>query len=427
MMYNKTLSRTFRLFIVGFNIFTVVLYATAPLNYASSNGFLLSICYLAFACFLINQGYKAGERKTIDVRLCCTKIFYSASTKLINIFFGFYSLTFLVKYAYLLRFSPFDITGMISFLSLGLADPYWAYHNAISDTRPYTISWGVYFLISIINHLFFIFGFLTFGKQNRHQKILFCFFVALEMFYWMGRATNFGVIALVLTFFISRFLTTDNTKEISKSQIAKIVALGVMAFPTAVFFFGNTMNSRTEGADATGNFLQTNSGIFEYLPQEFWSPYYYVVSYLCQGYYNLSLALGIDHIDWTFGLGNNPALISLSDFVFGTDLMEHTYMKSLDMQCQVDEFAAWHSAYLWWANDFTSLGALVIVYFLAYIIGFSYRISMSTNDFLSKIVCVVTTCMVVMLFANNTYLSSVFYSYMFLFPIWVVTRFKNRV
>lgn len=425
MNYTNTLSRTFRLIIVGFNIFTIVLYATAPLNYSSSACYLLSIIYLLFSCALMNSGFKAGERRSYNAARIERKLLFEVSNKTIGFVYLFYALTFLIKYAYHLRFSPLDISGMFSFLSLGVADPNWAYNMAIADTRPWTVRWSVYFIISIVDQVFFIFSFLTYNRQKRYQKILLLFFLIVEIFYWVGRATNFGVIALVLGFFITRVVNSGNDNKFNVKKLGKLLLLGVLLFFVAVFFFGNTMDSRTGGADATSNFTVTKGGLFEILPEQFWSPYYYVVSYLCQGYYNLSLALDIPHHDWTFLLGNNPALISLSNFLFGTDLMEHSYMKSLEIYCGVDEFAAWHSAYLWWANDFTIVGALFIVYLLAYITGYSFTLSTKCNDFLSKVICVITACMLIMMFANNTYLSNVFYASMFLFPLWYITRFKR--
>lgn len=426
MVYSNSVSRTFRLIIVGFNLFTIALYATAPLDYSSSANFVLSIIYLLVSCALINYGFKAGEKKSFNPVNLEKKLFFKTTEKILNFVFIFYTLTFLIKYAYHLRFSPLDVRGMFSFLSLGIADPYWAYHTAISDTRPWTVSWSIYFIISLVDQIFFIFAFLTYDKQKKYQKILLAFFVTLELFYWVGRATNFGVVALVLGFFVTRIVNAGGDSKFNIKKLLRLLLLGFLLFVIALFSFGSTMDSRTGGADATGAFTMTKGGIFDILPEQFWSSYYYVVSYLCQGYYNMSLAFDIPHGDWTFFLGNNPALISLSNFLFGTDLMEHSYMKSLDLHCGVDEFAAWHSAYLWWANDFTIFGALIIVYILAYITGYSLRLSNIHNDLLSKIICTVSSCMLIMLFANNTYLSNVFYSCMILFPIWYFTRFRQQ-
>lgn len=425
MEYNSSLSKTFRLIIVGFNLFTIVLYATAPLSYSSSANFVLSIMYLLLSCILMSIGFKHGERRNCNTFGMEKKLFFDTSDRIINFVFLFYTLTFLIKYAYHLRFSPLDVHGMITFLSLGIADPTWAYHMAISDTRPWTISWSIYFIISIIDQVFFIFSFLTFSKLKKYHKFLLFCFIIIELFYWVGRATNFGVIALVLVFFITRIVNSGNDKEFNIKIIAKLLLLGALLFIVALFAFGSTMDSRTGGADATSGFTFTKGGIFEILPERFWSIYYYIVSYLCQGYYNLSLAFDTPHGNWTFFLGNNPALISFSNFILGTDLMEYSYMKSLDLYCGVDEFAAWHSAYLWWANDFTIVGALIVVYILAYITGYAFKLSIIYNDLLSKIVCTVSSCMLIMMFANNTFLSNVFYSFMFLFPLWFFTRFRR--
>ena len=426
MGYSNSLSRTFRLIIVGFNLFTIILYATAPLDYSSSANFVLSIIYLLASCALMNYGFKAGEARSYNPHRIENEPFYDTSDKILNFVFVFYTLSFLIKYAYHLRFSPLDVRGMFSYLALGVVDQNWAYYTSISDNRPWTVSWSIYFLISIVNQIFFIFAFLTIGRQKKIQKVLLIFFVILELFYWVGRATNFGVIALVLGFFVTRLVNSGHDANFNFKKIARLLLLGFILFVAAVFSFGSTMDSRTGGADATGGFSMTKGGIFDILPEQFWSPYFYVVSYLCQGYYHLSLAFDIPHGDWTFGFGNNPSLMSLCNFIFGTNLMDHSYMHSLELTRGVDEYVVWHSAYMWWANDFSIIGALVVVYIISYFAGFSFKLSSTCNDLLSKIVCTVTSCMLIMMFANNTYLSNVFYSFMFLFPIWFFTRFRHQ-
>jgi hypothetical protein len=58
---------------------------------------------------------------------------------------------------------------------------------------------------------------------------------------------------------------------------------------------------------------------------------------------------------------------------------------------------------------------------MAYLFGFSWARS-AQGDFLSRIVFVIFGNMLLFLFANNTYLSTVLYSFMFLLPFWLFTR-----
>ena len=58
---------------------------------------------------------------------------------------------------------------------------------------------------------------------------------------------------------------------------------------------------------------------------------------------------------------------------------------------------------------------------LGYVFGFSWSRARK-GDFLSGVLFIMFGNMLLFLFANNTYLSSVFYSFMFLLPFWIVTR-----
>ena len=144
-----------------------------------------------------------------------------------------------------------------------------------------------------------------------------------------------------------------------------------------------------------------------------------VVSYLGQGYYHASLALDLD-FQPTFFLGSNPALIGLGD-LFGVDVWNRTYMHRLQVERGVDELGKWHSAYTWYAGDVSFYGVPFTLLGLGYVFGFSWSRARK-GDFLSGIMFIMFGNMLLFLFANNTYLSSVFYSFMVLLPFWIVTR-----
>jgi hypothetical protein len=107
--------------------------------------------------------------------------------------------------------------------------------------------------------------------------------------------------------------------------------------------------------------------------------------------------------------------------VLGLDVWRDTYMCRLGDQ-GVDSLVRWHSAYMWFACDFTFMGVPFLMLVLGYVYGLSWGISTRHQDITSQIVCIIVGNMLLFLFANNSYLSSMFYSLMFVFPIWCVTR-----
>lgn len=411
--------------IIGFNLFTLLIFYTAPIRWVTNNLLLFFIFSLTCQLMII-LGYKFGYRKSFRTKVI-DAVLYSFSQKRLNFIFYFYSLTFLIKYAYLLKFSVFDIGGMFNFLSIGVADPRLGYMLSISE-RPATISWGVFFLISIINQIFFIAGYLKWGAMSRGQKSLFIFFLCVEVFFWMGRGTNFGIISLVTTLAFASIFKFQFEKLNFKKAI-RLYSIILLLLIGSIYIFTYNMNNRRNNVKL--DFQSFNLGlskvnesdnIFKIIPSDLHVTYLYMVSYLTQGYYHTSLAFDLPFKS-TYMLGNNPAIISLGD-ALNLDLWKDTYMYRLK-DFGVDPLISWHSAYTWYASDVSFLGVPFIMFFLGYFLGFSWSLSLNKNDFLSKLVFIILANMLLYLFANNTYLASVFYSFMFILPLWFFTRVKR--
>ena len=68
-------------------------------------------------------------------------------------------------------------------------------------------------------------------------------------------------------------------------------------------------------------------------------------------------------------------------------------------------------------------GVPVVLFCLGYLFGFSWAQG-GHGDFLSRIMFVVFGNMLLFLFANNTYMASVFYACVVFVPFWLFTRFS---
>ena len=413
--------------IIGFNFFTLFIFFTAPILWKTNNMFLFFL--FALICQgLIALGYKIGYDK-YSARDVSKKPLFTLSNERLNFIFIFYAATFLIKYAYLLRYAIFDIRGMVSVLLIGLAAPTNGYALTLDSTIPYTVSWTLYFIISIINNSFFIIGFIKWRDMNRAKKYAFLFFVFIEIFYWMGRGTNFGVISIITTLLFSMMYKLKSIK-LSFRQIVLYGSLTIVLLIGSIAVFSFNMNSRRGGAELSydqfdfgKSYVDENSAAFAVVPVALHDTYMYVVSYLSQGYYHTCLAFDLS-FQSTYFLGGNPALIALASIAH-IDVWENTYVYRLKDK-GVDPLVNWHSAYTWYANDVSFFGVPVVLFIIGYLLGISWTFSLNQNDFLSKIVFIVLGNMLLYLFANNTYLSSVFYSFVFICPLWYLTR-VNRI
>jgi hypothetical protein len=245
------------------------------------------------------------------------------------------------------------------------------------------------------------------------------------LFYWVGIATTFGVVSLAMTFALSSMFWPTRAGGSSVRRVAgNLLLLGLLLVGSIAFFSYNLYRrSNFVEIDVSQYKVAQRPILLDHptlaiIPEPLQPTYIKVVSYLGQGYYHTCLAFDLDFRTTGF-LGNNPALISLAK-AFGIDVWNDTYMHRLQSK-GVDEYGVWHSAYTWYASDVSFYGVPVLLFFLGYLFGVSW-VWGRHGDFLSQIVFIMFGNMLLFLFANNTYLSSVFYAFMVFVPLWIVTR-----
>ena len=408
--------------IVGFNLFTLFIFYTAPMRWATNN--LLLFLFFSLSCqILIAIGYRLGFKKS-SKRNISNPIFSKFSNKKLHFVFYFYTLTFLIKYAYHLKLRVLDIQGMFNLLMIGIANPQLGYAMSLNDATPY-VSWTIYLIISVIDLVFFIIGFIKWRNMGTGLRVLFSIFILIDLFYWMGLGTNFGVIKMVTTLVFASIYRLRYVK-LNFKKVFLFYSGTILLLAFSIFIFSYNMNNRVgnvkidfQSFNLGLSKVDENNTIFKILPKGIQQSYLYIVSYLTQGYYHTCLAFDLDFKS-TFFLGNNPAIVDLAK-IFNIDVWPDTYMYRLSSK-GVDPLARWHSAYLWYASDVSFYGVPFLLGFMGYLFGFSWGLILKKNDFLSKIVFIIFGNMLLFLFANNSYLSSVFYSFMFILPIWYLTR-----
>lgn len=415
--------------IVLFNLVTIVLYLFPPIVTNYNNKYLV-VAYLLTSVMLMRLGFRRGQRKA-HVKLMSknNNAVASITGRQLTFFFVFYSLTFLVRYGYLLGYSPTNISGMFDRLIIGAMDSRVGYQlTSIRGSSP--VPWSLYVIVCLVDQIFFILVLVNWRYETKIQKLLGLIFIFIELFYWVGCGTSFGVIAMLTNIlFVYNVSPIGNDQKRQKKRGRKLMRAILVAglFAIAVTFFSYNLNGRLGGdsdqalSDLMNHYqFQQDSFILNVLPESLWSSYYYVYSYLCQGYDALANAMSLD-VCWTKFLGSSPSLMHIGHLITGYDAFQDSYMVALE-SCGIDATVNWHSAYLWWANDFTIPGALVIVYILSLICGFACVDCSQTGNILSKIVFVVFANMLLFMFANNTYLANVFYPMLLVFPIWLYKR-----
>ena len=150
--------------IILFNIFTLFIFITSPYEWNGSNVYLVT-AYLGINYLAIYLGYSLGLKNNRPKYN--PSFLFKNNRKIVRFIYLFYFFTFLIKYAYLLRFEIIDISGMFKYLLIGIYDPMMGYKLSVNDIRPHTISWLLFTLVSTINQIFFITGFIFWKKVKR--------------------------------------------------------------------------------------------------------------------------------------------------------------------------------------------------------------------------------------------------------------------
>jgi hypothetical protein len=408
--------------VVGFNLFTLLVFVTAPVTWVTDH--LVDLCFLVLCCqFTIFLGYELGQRSGF-ARVPDGRLPLFRGRRLVNLLFAVYILTFLVSYAYKMEYSPLDVGAMMNRLISGLLDPRSGYFGSLQKHGTGPVRWSVFFAISVFNQLFFVAGFLYWRRFGPGRKVVFVLLASLELFYWIATATAFGVVAMATTLGLSSLFSARSGRRSFRTFATNAVLLMVL-LAGSITFFSYNLYRRADFKeiditqfDIVGMPVRGDHPTLLLVPQPLQQLYIKVVLYMGQGYYHACRAL--DHeFRWTKFLGNNGALVALADRL-GVDVWPDTYMHRLQRE-GIDEYAVWHSAYTWWAGDVSFYGVPVLLFCLGWLFGFSWALG-SQGDFLSQIFFVLFGNMLVFLFANNTYLASVFYAMMLFGPIWLLTR-----
>jgi hypothetical protein len=253
--------------------------------------------------------------------------------------------------------------------------------------------------------------------------LLFVGLVGLDLLFSIGRGTTFGLVSMVTTFLFAALFWKRS--QLGTGLLVVCLFMGTVAlFSYNLYSRSGNVERSVELTEFGRSALVVDHPVLAVVPESLRPTYLNVLWYFCGGYYHASFALDLDFRPTLF-VGSNPALIGLAA-IFGIDIWNDSYMHRLQVARGIDELGVWHSAYAWYANDVSFVGVPLVVFGIAYLFGFSWARS-AQGDFLSRIVFVILGNMLLFLFANNTYLSSVFYSVMFLLPFWLFTRVLGDV
>ena len=120
--------------------------------------------------------------------------------------------------------------------------------------------------------------------------------------------------------------------------------------------------------------------------------------YITQGYYGFSLTLE-QNFKWTFGFGNSAFLHRQFNLITGIDIGQYSYQRRYDHVW--GEFAQWHSFYGQFANDFSPIGLVLLMFALGLVVSRVWLSALLQNSLYGAALIPIFIIMFIFLPANN--------------------------
>lgn len=328
---------------------------------------------------------------------------------------------------------PYDF---IDNLTRGFSEPGLVYAERMMNAELGVTSGSRFFNIasfffSFLKLLFifqFVYNWKRLGKLKKLIAVIYSFFFVSS---GIAAGTNSVIFIFFIFLAFSMLITLYINGYKHMHRLASI--LGVL-FLIPVGSFGYIMSQRGGGFDyfATtsplgdisapiGSINIGTASLFEFFRYSFvWLDYY-----LVQGYYGFSLIINKE-FNWTFGFGNSAFLQRQLLLLTGIDITPLTYQHRISPIW--DESAQWHSFYGQFANDFSLIGLVVLMFLLGYLLAKTWASIIYNNSFYGAALMPVYMLMFIFFPANNqvfAYIDTLSY-FIFVNFLWMLETKKAR-
>lgn len=350
---------------------SLIFFLLGPIPWTENDNFIayfvIALLILYFLAFTF--GYYARTPKNGIIIINHQEIEYN-ELKILNMlkYTLFLNLIFTVLLA-LIYSNTSSLSGLINKMIQGLFAPSEAYYMKDTSSRSGSIIVWFSLLYSPWLYITKVLGLYYFKELKLYQKILYISALVVEVMRWLAVGTNkglFDIVVLLLFYYIllrMKLLSDDEerTNKLKKTlrRIFLVVTISAVAF---FMFFGTAISARVGGAYHEEYF---SSFPYNQLPVGLRFFVEKFDSYLTQGYKNFILIVQNCEFKWTFGIGNSRFLMQIFNSLFGIDLTSRTYPYQL-ASFGVDPLASWHTAYGWFASDFTIIGIIPFMFFVGY-------------------------------------------------------------
>lgn len=387
--------------LLTFLVVTELLIWLGPVKFDISNPFTLAL-YLALMNFALYFGYKKGVKKFKPT--CCS---VSPSLIKIVILAGF------LLYIYNL-YTIWALHGLeVSAKTLvnALINPGEAYYSESTQDIDTSLL-GLCF--SPVKWAAIPFGIFYWKRASNFYRSFVVLMVLMEIITWLGIGTRKGLIDICLIFFFCLIALQPSLIQEKKSK--RLIMITILSLGIAFLIYFIFSNMSRSGNDDFSELAEMSSGQFrvfyDNLPLGLTVALSFIVRYLCQGYYALSVGLKLGIIPLA-PMGMSWFTIAIAN-KFGYDPLPNTYMAQLEC-FNIDMTVNWHSIYLWLANDFSFIGVPIIIYLIGYFLAQTWCDSVAKKNIYAFPIMTLFVIMTFYFFANNQVLSFSFLPFVICF------------
>lgn len=408
------MKKYYPLFLVeGYLLITFLLFLFGPIKFNYHNGYLffpfIASYHLAFII-----GYEVSVKTFRMSDGCIRSEEYLISKKKFYLLLIFAYISVFISYKNLMLVSDFSLANFFANVLRGISDP-----GAVYAERMDILASGEYQGFRLLNiiSVFFVFSKFLFifyaiyywDLLKNKEKILFYFFLVFYISPGISAGVNSLNFYLFLFIFPSIFIKLYLNGNFG--VLRKFILISIFAFFALLLSFGRHMSLRGGGFDyfliispLNDISIDVNTPDLESMWGYFFYSVVWLISYVVQGYYGFSLALGEDW-DWTYGFGSSAFLQNQIFQMAGVDVSLLTFQSKIDNYWDKD--AQWHSFYAQVANDVGFVGVIFVMFFLGYLLSRAWLECLFKKNFHASALLPILCILFVFIPANNQIFGSI--------------------
>ena len=388
--------------VIVYLLFTEIYFVVGPINWGYINYFKL-FTFLTFAKLFLIAGYFVGTNKEQY-----NKPINNEEVSMLFIKFAVILSIIMNMLFIIIRLSSFSPSTIFQHIIIGLTNPSLNYYDKFGSVNSvYDAFAPIYTLSSIVIYSAMPLSLFYYNFLSTPYQLLTIINILVGASRWLIVGTNKGIVDIVIimvSVLILKVLQNNNYhfNLFSKEKIKRTIIIIVVAFASlfVLNLFLKNIDGRLRGnysyiLHSLGNASLKNVNIYNSLSKPFYSLLVYTQAYICQGYYGLSLAFDLD-FQPMFGLGSSSFLLDNLASLLGSAFLSRSYLYKIEMLYPWSSTLNWHTAYTWFANDFSFLGTIILMFFIGLYFGIVVNKALTARN--TKIFIALFTTMMVMFF-----------------------------